>query len=130
MVMIGTADLQPMIQLDSKAVSRVARNRTTMRAVSKSFPFGFSTSHIQTQYTLDSFDPARHVFSPAIMVGNQVVTPDATEVTVDPQVPSRRTYLSTYTLGAATNAARLRPAATTNSPVSVPFVQDAFIAAL
>jgi len=128
--MMGTADLQPMIQLDDKAISRVARNRSTMRAVSKNLPFGFSTTHVQTQYTLDSFDPARHTFTPAIMVGNTVVNPDATVITVDPQVPSRRTYLSTYTLGAAANAARMRPAATTTNPVSVPFVQDAFIAAL
>lgn len=130
MVMMGTADLQPMIQLDDKAISRVARNRSTMRAVSESLPFGFSTTHIQTQYTLDSFDADRHTFTPAIMVGNVVIDPDTTEITVDPQVPSRRTYLSTYTLGAAANSARMRPAADTNNPVSVPFVQDAFIAAL
>ena len=93
MVMMGTADLQPMIQLDQKAVSRVARNRNTMRAVTKSFPFGFSTTSIQTQYTLDSFDPDRHTFTPAIMVGNTVVNPNTTEITVDPQRPSRRTCL-------------------------------------
>jgi hypothetical protein len=108
MVMMGTADLQPMIQLDDKAISRVARNRSTMRAVSKSLPFGFPTTHVQTQYTLDSFDPVRHTFTPAIMVGDTVVSPDATVVTVDPQVPSRRTYLSTYTLGAAASAAASR----------------------
>ncbi|WP_367354118.1 hypothetical protein [Agrobacterium pusense] len=130
MVMMGTADLQPMIQLDQKAISRVARNRNTMRAVSKSFPFGFSTTSIQTQYTLDSFDPDRHTFTPAIMVGNAVVNPSTTEITVDPQMPARRTYLSTYVLGASATAARMRPAATTNNVASVPFVQDAFIAAL
>lgn len=130
MVMMGTADLQPMIQLDEKAISRVARNRNTMRAVTKSFQFGFATTHVQTQYTLDAFDADRHTFTPAIMVGNAVVNPDTTEVIVDTQVPTRRTYLSTYTLGAAANAARMRPAATTNNVVSVPFVQDAFIAAL
>ena len=130
MVMMGTADLQPMIQLDEKAISRVARNRNSMRAVSKSFPFGFSTTHIQTQYTLDAFDAERHTFTPAIMIGNTVVNPDTTEMTIDPQMPARRTYLSTYTLGAAANAARMRPAATTTNVVSVPFVQDAFIAAL
>ncbi|SOD00221.1 hypothetical protein SAMN05216358_5325 [Rhizobium sp. AN5] len=130
MVMMGTADLQPMIQLDQKAISRVARNRSTMRAVTKSFPFGFATTSIQTQFTLDSFDPDRHTFTPAIMVGNTVVNPNTTEITVDPQRPSRRTYLSTYTLGAGANAARMRPAATTNNVASVPFVQDAFIAAL
>jgi hypothetical protein len=130
MVMMGTADLQPMIQLDQKAISRVARNRNSMRAVSKSFPFGFATTSIQTQYTLDSFDPDRHTFTPAIMVGNTVVNPSTTEITVDPQMPARRTYLSTYVLGASATAARMRPAATTNNVVSVPFVQDAFIAAL
>ncbi len=130
MVMMGTADLQPMIQLDQKAVSRVARNRNSMRAVTKSFPFGFATTSIQTQYTLDSFDPDRHTFTPAIMVGNTVVNPNTTEITIDPQRPARRTYLSTYTLGAAANAARMRPAATTDNVASVPFVQDAFIAAL
>lgn len=130
MVMMGTADLQPMIQLDEKAISRVARNRNTMRAVTKSFQFGFSTTHLQTQYTLDAFDPARHTFTPAIMVGNAVVNPDTTEIIIDAQVPTRRTYLSTYTLGAAANAARMRPAAATTNVVSVPFVQDAFIAAL
>ncbi|MGK9040774.1 hypothetical protein KXS05_10420 [Rhizobium sp. SA279] len=130
MVMMGTADLQPMIQLDANAVSRVARNRTEMRAVSDDFNFGISTTAIVTQFTIDAFDAARHTFSPAIMVGNTTVTPDTTEVTIDPQVPTRRTYLSTYTLGAATSSARLRPAGNTNNPASVPFVQDAFISAL
>lgn len=130
MVMMGTADLQPMIQLDAKAVSRVARNRNSMRAVSQNFAFGFSTTSVQTQYTLDSFDADRHVFTPTILVGNTVITPDTTEVTVDPQMPARRTYLSTYTLGASADSARMRLEATTSNVVTVPFVQDAFIAAL
>ena len=130
MVMMGTVDLQPMIQLDSKAISRVSRNRATMIGVSKNFAFGISTSAIVTQFTLDGFDPARHTFTPAIMVAANVVTPATTQVTVDPNEPRRRTFVSTYSLGAATTSARLRPAATTNNVVSVPFVQDAFIAAL
>ncbi|RSC37350.1 hypothetical protein EGT36_08810 [Agrobacterium sp. FDAARGOS_525] len=130
MVMMGTADLQPMIQLDQKAVSRVARNRSTMRAVTKSFPFGFSTESVQTQYTLDSFDPDRHTFVPAIMIGDIVVTPDTTEVTIDDVTPTRRTYLSTYSLGAAAAAARMHLSSTTDNVATVPFVQDAFIAAL
>jgi hypothetical protein len=130
MVMMGTVDLQPMIQLDAKAISRVSRNRTDMKAVSKEFDFGVSTSAIITQFTVDRFDPNAHTFSPAIRVGNTVIQPTATTVTVDPNEPKRRTFLSTYSLGAATTKARLRPAATTNNAVSVPFVQDAFIAAL
>ncbi|WHA40916.1 hypothetical protein [Agrobacterium larrymoorei] len=130
MVMMGTVDLQPMIQLDTKAVSRVSRNRGTMVGVSKEFDFGLSSSAIVTQFTVDGFDPARHTFQPAIMVNNARVLPTSTQVTVDPNEPLRRTFLSNYSLGAATTKARLRPAATTNNVVSVPFVQDAFIAAL
>ncbi|MET0171798.1 MAG: hypothetical protein ABW206_05300 [Agrobacterium vaccinii] len=130
MVMMGTTDLQPMIQLDQTAISRVSRNRGDMKAVSKSFAFGFNTTSIVTQYTLDAFDADRHTFTPRIMVGTTVIAPGTTEVTVDPQKPSRRTYLSTYTLGAAAGSARMHLAATTNNVVSVPFVQDVFISAL
>ncbi|TRL35492.1 hypothetical protein [Rhizobium straminoryzae] len=130
MVMLGTADLQPMIQLDDKAVSRVARNRNSMVGVSAEFAFGISTSSIVTQFTVDAFDAARHTFSPRIMVGGAVITPSTTVVTVDPAAPARRTYVSTYALGAATGSARMRVQASTNNVVSVPFLQDAFIAAL
>lgn len=130
MVMLGTADLQPMIQLDEKAVSRVSRNRNSMVAVSDAFAFGISTSSIVTQYTLDAFDDTRHTFTPRIMVGAAVIAPATTEVTTDPSNPARRTYTSTYALGAPTTSARMRPAATTTNVVSVPFVQDAFISAL
>ncbi|RRN67648.1 hypothetical protein [Agrobacterium deltaense] len=130
LVMVGTADLQPMIQLDAAAVSRVARNRTDMKAVTKAFDFGISTSAIVTQYTLDSFDPAHHTFTPRIMVGTNVITPGTTVVTIDPNNPARRTFLSTYSLGAATQSARMRIAANTDNPVTVPFLQDAFISAL
>ncbi len=130
LVMVGTADLQPMIQLDAKAVSRVARNRTNMKAVTKAFDFGISTSAIVTQYTLDSFDPAHHTFTPRIMVGNNVIAPGTTEVTIDPSNPARRTFLSTYSLGAPTQNARMHFAANTDNPVTVPFLQDGFISAL
>ncbi|MGF9694699.1 hypothetical protein AAIH46_17905 [Rhizobium sp. 0TCS1.26] len=129
MVMIGTADLQPMIQLDDKAISRVSRNRATMVGVSKNFAFGLSTTSIVTQITVDAFDPARHTFTPAIMVGGATIAPSTTEVTIDPLKPTRRTYLSTYVLGAATTGARIKVAANTNNVVSVPFVQDVFISA-
>lgn len=130
LVMVGTADLQPMIQLDATAVSRVARNRTNMKAVTKAFDFGISTSAIVTQYTLDSFDPAHHTFTPRIMVGNSVIAPGTTEVTIDPSNPARRTFLSTYSLGAPTQNARMHFAANTDNPVTVPFLQDGFISAL
>jgi hypothetical protein len=130
MVMMGTADLQPMIQLDDKAVSRASRNRANMVGVTKSFAFGVSTTSIVTQITVDAFDTARHTFTPSIMVGATTVAPTTTQVTIDPLRPTRRTYLSTYVLGAATTAVRIKMAANTNNVVSVPFVQDVFISAL
>jgi hypothetical protein len=130
MVMIGTADLQPMIQLDEKAISRVSRNRNSMVAVSDNFAFGVSTSSIVTQYTVDAFDDTRHTFTPRIMVGAAVISPSTTEVTIDPANPNRRTYISTYALGSPTTSARMRVAANTTNVVSVPFVQDSFISAL
>lgn len=130
MVMLGTTDLQPMIQLDAKAVSRVARNRADLVGVSKVINFGLSSSSIVTQYTVDGFDAGMHSFAPAIIVGATTVNPTSTQITVDPNEPARRTYVSTYALGAATGNARMRVAAHTNNIVSVPFVQDVFIAAL
>lgn len=130
MVMLGTADLQPMIQLDEKVISRVSRNRNSMVGVSQDFAFGISSDSIVTQFTVDAFDADHHTFTPAIMVGTSTIAPDTTEVTVDPLKPTRRTYLSTYTLGAATTSARIKPSAATDNVVTVPFVQDAFISAL
>lgn len=130
MIMLGTADLQPMIQLDEKAISRVSRNRNSMVGVSDDFAFGLSSSSIVTQYTVDAFDDTRHTFTPRIMVGAAVIAPTTTVVTTDPANPNRRTYTSTYALGSPTTSARMRVAANTTNVVSVPFVQDAFISVL
>ncbi len=78
MVMLGTTDLQPMIQLDTKAISRVSRNRPNMVAVSQNFAFGISSSSLVTQFTVDNFDAAHHTFSPAIMVGASTIAPTTT----------------------------------------------------
>jgi hypothetical protein len=130
MVMLGTVDLQPMIQLDDKAVSKVSRNRNRMVGVSNKFEFGIETRAIITQYTLDAFDADRHTFAPRIMVGSTVISPGTTEVTVDSANPNRRTFVSTYALGSATTSARMRVEATTTNVTTVPFVQDCFISAL
>lgn len=129
MVMMGTADLQPMITLDAKAISRVARNRPDMTAVSDPVDFAVSTDAVVTHYTLDAYDENHHTFTPRIMVGSTTITPTATEVSIDPQRPSRRTYKSTYALSAETSSARMRFSAATDTVVNVPFVQDVFIAA-
>ncbi|BAP94474.1 hypothetical protein [Aurantimonas phage AmM-1] len=130
MVMIGTADLSPMIQLDALAQSRVSRNRSTMVAPSEDVAFGISSDSLVTQFTVDAFDAERHTFTPSILVAGAVVAPTSTEIILDLQRPTRRTYLSTYALGATTTSARMKPSATTDNVVTVPFIQDAFIAAL
>lgn len=130
MVMMGTADLQPMIQLDEKAISRVSRNRNAMVGISQDFDFGLASDSIVTQFTVDAFDEARHTISPAIVAGGAVVTPDSTEITIDPQNENRRTFVSTYTLGAPVTSARMKVSSTTDNVVVVPFVQNAFISAL
>ena len=129
LVMVGTQDLAPMIQVDAWCRWTASRNRGDMKAISEAFDFGLSTTTIQTLYTVDQFDPAHHTFTPLIMVAGVEVEPDATEIRIDPDRPERRRYLSTYTV-AATSSARMVFASTTDNPVIVPFMQDAFIAAL
>ncbi|MGX1100259.1 hypothetical protein [Amorphus sp. MBR-141] len=129
LVMVGTQDLAPMIQVDAWCRWTASRNRGDMKAISEEFAFGLSTTTIQTLYTVDAFDPAHHTFVPKIMVAGVEVDPDTTEIRIDPDRPERRRYLSTYTV-ASTAAARMVFQSTTDNPVIVPFVQDAFIAAL
>lgn len=130
LVMVGTPDLAPMIVLNSALRGRTGRHRGNMVAVSKSIAFGVSTSTIVTQFTLDAFNPAEHTFAPTILVGANVVTPDATEIWIDPDEPKRRRFTSFYELGAPVSAARMRPTATASNVVEVPFIEDCFIAAL
>jgi hypothetical protein len=130
LVMLGTVDLAPMIVLDTALRGRTGRHRGDMVAVSDSIAFGLSTETIVTQFTVDAFIPAEHEFTPKIIVGTDVLTADATVVEVDPDEPERRTFTSTFELGAPATAARMRPEMTTDNPVNVPFIQDCFIAAL
>jgi len=129
LVMVGTQDLAPMIQTDAWCRWTASRNRGDMKAISEEFDFGLSTTTIQTLVRVDQFDPEHHTFDPLIVVAGVEVEPDVTEIRIDPDKPERRGFLSTYTV-ASTSAARMAFESTTDNPVIVPFVQDAFIAAL
>lgn len=130
LVMVGTPDLAPMIVLDSSLRCRMGRHRGDMVAVSKNFEFGISSTSIVSQFTLDAFNPDDHTFTPGIIVGSTTITPDATEVWIDPDDPARRRFTSFYELGTAATGARMRPAMTASNVVEVPFIEDCFIAAL
>lgn len=130
LVMVGTVDLAPMVILDTALRGRCGRHRGDMVAVSDNIAFGLSTTTIVTQFTVDAFNPAEHTFTPKIMVGATVLTADATVVEIDPDEPERRTFTSTFELGAAATGARMRPEMTASNVVSVPFIQDCFVAAL
>lgn len=129
LVMLGTADLAPMVVVDNKLKCRVGRNRGDMRAVSDPIAFGLSTTQIVTQYLVDAFDPGLHVFTPKIIVGTTTYTATATTVTVDPDVAGRRFIESTFTVPSATSA-RMAPEMTTSNAVTVPFINNAAIIAI
>ncbi|MGO4735984.1 hypothetical protein AB4099_05535 [Bosea sp. 2KB_26] len=129
LVMIGTADLAPMVVLDNKLKCVTGRNRSEMKAVSDPIAFGLSTTSIMTQYLVDSFDPAIHTFTPKIIVGATSYTAAATTVTVDAADPKRRFIESTFTVPSTTNA-RMAPEMTTSNVVTVPFINNSNIIAI
>lgn len=130
LVLIGTVDLAPMVVLDNSLRAKLGRHRGDMVAVSEEFEFGLSSETIVTQFTVDAFDEADHTFLPRIIVDGSVVEPDATEIWIDPNEPERRRYTSFYELGAPATSARMRPGMTAANVVSVPFIEDCFLAAL
>src|SRR5690606_5212035 len=117
LVMVGTPDLAPMIVLDSTLRGRMGRHRGDMVAVSQEFQFGVSSSTVVTQFTLDAFNPEEHTFTPAIIVDGNTISPDATEIWIDPDDPVRRRFTSFYELAAPATGARMRPAATASNVV-------------
>lgn len=129
LVMVGTADLQPMIVLDNKLQVTTGRNRGDMRAVSDPVPFGLSTTHVVTQYLVDAFDPAIHTFTPKVIVGATTYTATATTVTIDDVDPKRRRIESSFTVP-STATARIAPEMTTSNVVKVPFINTASIVAV
>jgi hypothetical protein len=129
LVMVGTADLQPMIVIDNKLQCTTGRNRGDMRAVSDAIPFGLSTTTVITQYLVDAFDPALHVFTPKVIVGATTYTATATTVTIDDVDPLRRRIESSFTVPATTSA-RMAPEMTTSNVVTVPFINTASIIAV
>lgn len=126
---LGTTDLMPAIVLNSKARGITQRHRPDGKAVSKVINFGLSTTEIQVETTVDAWDPARHTLANKVIVGSTVYNPDATTTIVDFAKPSRRVFLSTFTVPATTSA-RARVDITTNNVVVCPFIQNIAVYAI
>lgn len=128
LVMLGTADLAPMVVVDTKAKCRVGRNSDEAVLVSKVVNFGLSTTQIVTQYLLDAFDPALHTFTPQVIVGATTYPATATTVSIDVNDPKRRFVESSFTVPATTSA-RMAPKCVTSNVVDVPFINNAMLIA-
>ena len=130
LVMIATPDLGPMIEIDNVASWTTSRPRSEMHAVSDPIPFGVSTSKIQTDVVVDAFDGDVNAAVPKLKVGGATLTADVITMTPDPDKPTRRRYLATFTLGAPVTTAKLRFDMTTSNKVKIPFIQNAAVYAL
>jgi hypothetical protein len=122
-VFIGTTDLMPALQLNNRARGITQRHRPDGKAISKVQNFGFSTTEIQIETVVDAFDPARHSLANKVVIGSTVYTPTATTEIEDFTKPSRRTFLSTFTVPATTSC-RVRVDYTTDNVVICPFIQN------
>lgn len=129
-VFVGTTDLQPALVLDSKARGYTFRPRGDMTAVSHVVDFGLSTSTIQLEVVLDAFDATKHVATPRIMVGADVLTPTAVQVIPDMTNAEKRTVLATFAPAAPVTGARARLAMTTTEVTDIPFIQNIALYAL
>ncbi|MEW6257427.1 MAG: hypothetical protein AB1592_15845 [Pseudomonadota bacterium] len=128
-VFSGTTDLQPCIVLDSRARGMTFRPRGEMVSKSKQRDFGLSTTQIQVETVVDSWNPVTHSGSNKLMIGSTVYTPAATTVTVDLINPLKRTFVSSFTVPATTSASA-RFDATTTEVTDVPFIQNQAMYAL
>jgi hypothetical protein len=126
LVMVGTEDIAPAIDLTPFARAIAGRMRTDLRAITRLFPFGFTTTSAQIVLYMDEFDANRHTTAPKLILADgTVVEPTAVVTQQDQTKPSRMKYVANFAgLPAGTAAARVRVDATTNSVIHVPFVQD------
>ncbi len=121
---VGTTDLAPMIKMDSTARGATFRHRNTMQAISDLQAFGFSTSTIVLETTVDNFDDAVHDLTNRLYIGAGFVTATVTTTEADLDKPGRFIVTSSFTLGAPATGARAAPSMATSNVVQIPFIQN------
>lgn len=123
-VFIGTTDVQPSLRLDTYAQVLTRRHALAMKAVSNVLEFGFATDDATIVMYVDAVDTeAVHTFTPKLIVAGAPVTAASVITEADPDRATRRKITAAFGLAAATSA-RLLLESTTDTPVSVPFIQD------
>ncbi|WP_062111142.1 hypothetical protein [Aureimonas sp. AU40] len=129
LTMIGTTGLAPAIVLNAKARAMTRRPRGDMRALTKELRFGYSTTRIDVEISLDQFDPALHDLDPKIVAGGVVYTPTVESLSRDLSKATRRLLTASFSIPAS-SAAVLRLDAMTTAVQSVPFVENVSLYAL
>ncbi|KTQ95006.1 hypothetical protein NS226_13830 [Aureimonas ureilytica] len=129
LTMIGSTGLAPAIVLNTKARAMTRRPRNDMRAPTKELRFGYSTTKIDVEISLDQFDPALHDIDPKIIVGSTIYTPTVESLSRDLAKATRRLLKASFTIPASPSAV-LRIDGTTSSVQSIPFVENVSLFAL
>ncbi|WP_019998713.1 hypothetical protein [Aureimonas ureilytica] len=124
LTMIGTSGLAPAIVLDAKARAMARRPRGTARAVTKVLNFGFATTKIDVELSMDQFDDLLHDVDPKIIVGSTTYTPTIQSMSRDLSKATRRLVTASFTVPATTSA-QLQIDQTTTTVQSVCFVENA-----
>lgn len=125
MIMQGTNDIAPMIELDTDARVVAGRLRADMRAISQELTFGFSTETVSVVLNQDNYDPDHHDVAIKLIVAGSTIDPDSVTATQDPKKPSRTEIKAVFDFtGAAITSARLRLESLTDTVTYSPFGQD------
>jgi hypothetical protein len=125
---VGTTDLMPAIVLDNSAREAAMRMRNDMTACSKAQNFGLSTTSITTVSVVDNFDASHHTFTGKIKIGSTPYTPDTTSSEIDPNNTLRRIVTNHFTVPSTTSAV-YHPSMTTDTVVTVPFIESVLMVA-
>jgi hypothetical protein len=129
LTLIGTNGIAPAIILNTKARGLTRRPRGDARAISKVLNFGYSTTSILVEVTLDQFDELYHTAVPKIVIGSTTYTAGTVSMARDLSKVTRRLLTATFTVP-STPSARLQIDMATTTTQAVPFVENVSLFAL
>lgn len=123
--MVGTRDLAPGLSLKTTTRARAMRPGANAVAVTKPLLFGFASNSMTAEIVVDAFNPDWHNCDPELIIDGATVTPTTVSIEQDVQKGSRWIVRAQFTLGVATNTARLRIKMDTTTTQRIPFVENA-----
>ena len=129
LTMIGTSGLAPAIMLNTRSRGMTRRHRNDAVAVTKTLNFGFSTTAILVELTVDQFDELYHTVAPKIVIGSTTYTAATVSIARDLSKITRRTITATFTVP-STPSAKLRVEMGTTNVQSICFLENVSLFAL